>query len=92
MFVDGAAVSDCVQRDNLASIVLPKEHSIVSQAALAEAGQVRGQIPKWLSMRLGMGREPLNLADDPASDGGVEPLEAALEIGGCLYLIRIDHE
>jgi hypothetical protein len=39
-----------------------------------------------------MGREPLNLADDPASDGGVEPLEAALEIGGCLYPIRIDHE
>lgn len=67
MFVDGAAMSDSVERQHPVRVVRPEEQSVIADPVLMQAFEVGRHVLQGKSQDLGMLAQPLDLGDYASS-------------------------
>jgi hypothetical protein len=90
MTIDFGTVLDAVNTDNLLSGINPIKNAIISNAELAESGQIhRHAHEPTMHHASGIVREPLDFAFHARPDGGVQPGD--LRVGGSAYFDLVGH-
>ncbi len=89
--IDFSPVCDGMKGNNPGWVVYPQKHSVVGNPVLVEPCEVRGWIAEGLRDHLRMSCQVVDLLDDPAGHGRVEPSEISFETRSCLDPIETAH-